>query len=100
MTLRRWHPANELPYTSLRSQVMILWNYALSKFIVADLSAAELGKVGVRLWLLWAFSLTTGLSLCAVWLAHLRSWLRRQEAAAAAAAAEAAGEVSLISRAY
>ena len=46
--------------------VMILWNHALSKLIVVDLSDDDLATVGARLWLLWAFSLTTGLAFVAV----------------------------------
>lgn len=57
------------------------WNYALSKAVVVDLSEDELAKVGGRLWFLWAFSLTTGLSIVAVWLARLRLSLQAHQRA-------------------
>lgn len=69
---------------ALATLVMILWNYALSKAIVAGLSAQELQAVGPRLWFLWAFSLTTGLSLATVLLARARRTLAAQLAAVAA----------------
>ena len=75
---------------ALSTLVMILWNYALSKAIAVDLSPSDLERVGRRLWFLWAFSLTTGLSVCAVRLTGLRVSLLRQQTAIEQAEAERA----------
>ncbi|KAL3926612.1 MAG: hypothetical protein SGPRY_003220, partial [Prymnesium sp.] len=66
---------------ALTTLVMILWNFALSKAVVVNLSSEDLERVGPRLWFLWSLSLTFGLSGVSVALARFRLSLERQQAA-------------------
>ncbi|KAL1499879.1 hypothetical protein AB1Y20_012562 [Prymnesium parvum] len=77
--------------TALTTMVMILWNDALSKAVVADLTPAEQHKLGTRLWFLWSLSLTFGLSGVSVCLARLRASLAAAAPRAAPPHAAAGG---------
>lgn len=80
---------------ALTTLVMILWNFALSKAVVVNLSSEDLERVGPRLWFLWSLSLTFGLSGVSVALARFRLSLERQQAASQIAREQRESTLSL-----